>query len=182
MQSAHGASGSRATSDTPVDRCAASPIQYRSQRYLCVSTVLVSGTFDPDYDILLAGFSEAIGDAAWVKNDCFQVFRTVQEFLGQRVKLPKCWTGDEHLGHLWQHLAGPSADNWPCTTQEACGRSETSLSPGRDDPKAISASKGFEFKHTSPRDVSYLDVRDTREYLSKDAVRSAGRAPSTAPH
>ncbi|KAH6637034.1 hypothetical protein F5144DRAFT_547055 [Chaetomium tenue] len=147
---------------------------------ICLSTVFVSGPFDPDSDILLAGFSEATGDMTRARNDCFQVFQTVQEFLGQRVKLPKFWTGDEHLDGLWQHLSEFSGDNWPCTAQEVCSRSDISLSPDMDEPKVISVSKGFEFRHTSQQDVSYLDVRDVKEYLTKDAVRSAGRAPSTA--
>jgi hypothetical protein len=147
---------------------------------ICLSTVFVSGPFEPDSVILLAGFSEASGDMTRVKNDCFLVFQTVQEFLGQRVELPKCWTGDEHLDRLWQHLLESGGDNWPCTAEEICSRSDISLSPDMDEPKTISVSKGFDFRHTSQQDVSYLDVRDVKEYLSKDAVRSAGRAPSTA--
>lgn len=142
--------------------------------------MFVSGPCDPDSDILLAGFSEATGDMTRAKNDCFQVFQTVQEFLGQRAALPKCWTGDEHLDSLWQYLSEFSGDNWPCTAQEVCNRSGISLSPDMDEPKVISVSKGFDFRHTSQQDVSYLDVRDVKEYLTKDAVRSASRAPSTA--
>jgi hypothetical protein len=41
-------------------------------------------------------------------------------------------------------------------------------------------SKCFTFKHTSQQDVSYILAEDVKEYLSKDAIRCAGKAPSTA--
>jgi hypothetical protein len=150
---------------------------------ICLATVFVAGFFDPDSSldsIFLAGFSEASGDTTRARSDCFQVFRTVQEFLGRHVKLPRCWTGDEQLDKLWHHLSTSNGDSWPYTAQEVCSLSDISLSPKPEEPKTIMVSKCFTFKHTSQQDVSYISAEDVKEYLSKDAIRCAGKAPSTA--
>jgi hypothetical protein len=148
---------------------------------ICLATVFVVGTLDPDCNldnILLSGFSEASTDMTRAKNDCFQVFRTIREFLDQGPKPPRCWTGDEHLDRLWHHLSERGSDSWPCTAQEICRLSDISTSPDAGEPKTISVSKTFNFRHSSDQDVSYLLADDVKEYLSKDAVRCAGKAPS----
>lgn len=148
---------------------------------ICLSTVFVVGTLDPNSsldNILLSGFSEASTDMARETIDCFQVFRTVREFLGQSSRPPRCWTGDEHLDRLWHHLSQSGSDSWPCTAQEICRLSDINTSPDVEEPKTISVSKAFNFRHHSDQDVSYLLADDVKEYLSKDAIRNAGKAPS----
>ena len=81
---------------------------------ICLSTLLVSGVFEPDSgldNIFLSGFSQATGDMTRAKDDCFQVFRTIQDFFGQRFVLPKFWTGDAQLDRLWNHLVEHSNDS-----------------------------------------------------------------------
>ena len=150
---------------------------------ICLSTVFVAGVLDdgtnPD-DILLSGFSEASSDMTRAKSDCYQVFRTVKEFLGQHTEAPRCWTGDALLDDLWHRFLPNGSDSWPYTAQEVCRLSDISLSPNPQEPKAISVTKDFSFKHTSRQDVSYLDVEDVKNYLTKDAVRCAGKAPSSS--
>ena len=123
---------------------------------ICLSTLFVAGVFEPDSgldNIFLSGFSEATGDMTRAKDDCFQVFRTIQDFLGQRFVLPKFWTGDAQLDRLWQHLVEHGNDSWPCTVQEICHLSDINLSQDTQEPQTISISKGFSFRHTSKRRV-----------------------------
>ncbi len=61
-----------------------------------------------------------------------------------------------------------------------CRLSDISLCPDVEEPKEISVTKAFSFRHTSREDVSYLDAEDVKQYLSKDAVRGAGKAPSSS--
>jgi len=108
------------------------------------------------------------------------VFQTVRDFLGQRVIIPKCWTGNAQLDHLWQHLLESGKDAWPSTPEETCRLSDISLSSNVEEPRTISVSKTFNFKHSSEQDLSYLAAEDVKHYLSKDAVRCAGNAPSAS--
>ena len=150
---------------------------------ICLSTVFVAGVLDsgtgPD-DILLSGFSEASSDMEKAKSDCYQVFRTVHEFLSQHPMPSRCWTGDALLDDLWHRIPQSGGDLWPYTAQEVCRLSDISVSPNLQEPKVISVTKGFNFKHNSRQDVSYLDVEDVKQYLAKDAVRCAGKAPSSS--
>lgn len=149
---------------------------------ICLSTVFVAGTFEPDSDLdslLLSGFSEASDDLTRAKNNCYQIFRTVQEFVGEGTGLPKCWTVDEHLDRLWHHLSEAGNTSRPYTVQEVCDLSNIGLGPKLEQPKMILVSKTFKFRRTSDMDVSYLAVEDVREYLSKDRVRYFSIAPSS---
>ena len=150
---------------------------------ICHSTVFVAGTFafGTNLDnLFLTGFSEASADMTKAKNDCYQVFQTAHHFMSKLPAPPRCWTGDKHLDELWQHMSEFGGESWPYTAQEICRLSDISLSPDMEEPKTISVTRGFTFRHTSQTDVSYLNVEDVKEYLTQDVARCAGRSPSTA--
>ena len=79
---------------------------------ICLFTVFAAGVLDsgtgPD-DILLSGFSEASSDMKKAKSDCYQVFRTVHEFLSQHPEPSRCWTGDALLDDLWHRIPKAAA-------------------------------------------------------------------------
>ncbi|KAK4104759.1 hypothetical protein N658DRAFT_556570 [Parathielavia hyrcaniae] len=125
-----------------------------------LSTVYTTGIFDPTSgfdNVLLAGFSEANSNMTRATTNCLQFFQTVQGFLGQRVKLPS---------------AGREKSTWTISGAVSL-RSDIRLCPDVEEPKTITVSKGFSFRHTSQQDVSYLNAEDVKEYLSKDAAFAA---------
>lgn len=129
---------------------------------------------DNPENLLLAGFSRwsfMDENADGAKMDCFQVFQTVREFLGKRIrKLKEFWTGNSTLDILWTRSIVSGIEAWSDDALDICSKMKINPYSKAELWTTVKASKRMTIRYYYRDKAAWLNSNDVKHFVVNTAV------------